>query len=193
MSELERGIAAWDAELEIRARGRRLRGSFPYGKLATRRDRGRTRKETFHPLAFAFTIDDDEREIHLLSGHDLGKPLASKLAGSLEIEDTPEAVTFEARLPPRAEQPSWMRDTVLAIEQGLATGLSPGFRVPPASVVPDAERLIPEPGNSGVLIRQIRAALLTEFSIVTRPVYTEAGVELRHDARTVAPRLRVFL
>ena len=175
------------------ARGRRLRGSFPYNKTATRRDRGKVRKEMFSPHAFLFTIQEPEREIHLLSGHSYDKPLASKLAGSLEIEDTPEAVTFEATLPPRSEQPSWMRDTVLAVEQGLATGLSPGFRVPPASVVPNAEQLIPEPGNDAVMIRQINAAVLAEFSVVTRAVYKEAGVELRHGTPPVLPRLRVYL
>ena len=53
--------------------------------------------------------------------------------------------------------------------------------MPPRNVVPDAESLIPEPGNPSVKIRQIRAAVLREFSVVTSGAYLEAGVELRAD------------
>ena len=59
------------------------------------------------------------------------------------------------------------------------TGLSPGFRVPPKGVVPNAETFRPEPGNPGVQIRQINDAVLREFSVVTSGTYEGAGVELR--------------
>ena len=74
-------------------------------------------------------------------------------------------------------------------------GLSPGFTVPPASAVPDAERLEDEPGNPGVQIRVIRAAVLREFSIVTAPAYPDAAVDLRaeHFGREPARRRRVWL
>ena len=44
--------------LEIRQRGggRSLAGSFPYGRTATVRDRGRVRKETFRLGAFIWQI-----------------------------------------------------------------------------------------------------------------------------------------
>ena len=61
------------------------------------------------------------------------------------------------------------------------TGLSPGFTVPPASAVPDAERLENESGNPGVQIRVIREAVLREFSVVTAPAYADAAVDLRAD------------
>ena len=73
-----------------------------------------------------------------------------------------------------------MRDSILC--HGGRPGwwhFSPGFRVPPQSAVPNAEELIPEPGNPGVQIRVIRQAVLYELSLVTRPAYPETIVDLR--------------
>ena len=121
----------------------------------------------------------------MLVGHDFGKPIASRQAGSLEIEDTAEAVLFEARLPNPA--PSWVVDAEIAIDNGLMTGLSPGFVVPPRTVIANAEELIPEPGNPGVQIRQIHQAVLREMSVVTNNAYPEAGVELRSEDNIAIP------
>lgn len=172
-------LAVWAAELEVRQRsggGRELRGRFPYNRTATVRNRGRVRKERIRSRAFRFALEDAEREIHLLAGHEYGKPLASRRAGSLRLEDSDAALTFVATLPPAGEQPSWVRDTVRAIDSGLMTGISPGFVVPPRDVVPNAETLTPEPGNRGVMIRDVNEALLLELSVVTRPVYRQATV-----------------
>ena len=76
-----------------------------------------------------FAIEDDSRQIDVLSGHGFGKPLASRKAGTLDIEDGDDGVTFEARLPD--DSPSWAIDAERAIAAGLMTGLSPGFVVPP--------------------------------------------------------------
>ena len=140
-----------------------------------------------------FAIEDDSRQIDVLSGHDFGKPLASRKAGTLDIEDGDDGVTFEARLPD--DPPSWAIDAERAIAAGLMTGLSPGFSVPPASAVLDAERLEPEPGNPGVQIGVIRAAVLREFSIVTAPAYADAAVDLRAEdfGREPKRRRRVWL
>ena len=72
-----------------------------------------------------------------------------------------------------------MVDTVLAVRSGLATGLSPGFRIPPPSAVANPVREVPEEGNPGVFIRLIQAATLFEMSVVTRGAYTDAAVALR--------------
>ena len=73
-----------------------------------------------------------------------------------------------------------MVDVLKQIRGGLVGGLSPGFRVPPLDVVPGAETIIPEPGNPSVGIRLIREAVLSEFSLVTRPSYQDASeIELR--------------
>ena len=135
------------AKLEIRRSGgmRILTGRFNYGSTATVRDRGRVRKERFEPRAFRFAIEDETRQLDILVGHDFGKPIASRKAGTLEIADGDDAVNFEARLPD--DPPSWAVDMEKSIAAGLMVGLSPGFVVPPASVVPDAERFEAEAGN----------------------------------------------
>ena len=87
--------------------------------------------------------------------------LPAAKAGTLEIADGDDGVTFEARLPD--DPPSWVVDAEKSIAAGLMIGLSPGFTVPPVSVVPGAERLEPEPGNPSVQIRVISEAVLREF------------------------------
>ena len=183
------------AKLEIRRSGgmRILSGRFNYGSMATIRDRGRVRKERFEPHAFHFAIEDETRQLDILVGHDFGKPIASRKAGTLSIADSDDAVNFEARLPD--DPPSWVVDAEKSIAAGLMVGLSPGFVVPPASAVPDAERLEPEPGNPGVQVRVIREAVLREFSVVTAPSYPDAAVDLRAEdfGREPTRRRRVWL
>ena len=211
----------FEGDLELRRRGgggRSLRGSFPYNRTATIKDRGRRRKERFRSGAFGWQIREFEkvqaelarvigeaveetiaelqeqverRNVNLLSGHQFSQPLASMKAGTLKLTDSDKALRFEADLPADDRQPSWMRDAILAVEGGLITGVSPGFRVPPKSVVPDAEELIPEPGNPGVMIREISQAVLYELSLVTRPAYGSTSVEARDDEHPPqAPRRR---
>ena len=67
------------------------------------------------------------------------------------------------------------------VRAGLAGGISPGFLVPPADVVPDAEVLEEEAGNPGVFTRVIKAAVLYELSIVTRPAYSGTSIDIRSD------------
>ena len=183
------------SKLEMRRSGDKkiLTGRFNYGSTATIRDRGRVRKERFEPRAFRFAIENEARQIDILVGHDFGKPVASRKAGTLEIEDSAAAVTFEAQLPD--DPPSWAVDMEKSVVAGLMVGLSPGFVVPPASAVPDAERFEPEPGNPGVQTRVIRAAVLREFSVVTAPVYPDAAVDLRAEdfGREPKRRRRVWL
>ena len=177
MADLE--FAAIGGQLEIRQEGGRgvISGTFPYGSLATIADRGAVRKETIMPRAFRFAIEARERPIDLLVGHSFNRPLARRQAGTLVIEDGPDAVRFEAQLP--ANPPSYVVDAERAIDAGLMTGLSPGFRVPPRAAVPGAEDTIPEPGNPGVMVRRVHAAVLREFSIVTAGAYLDAAVDLR--------------
>ena len=193
---------AFLGELEIRQReggpGRLLNGRFAYGKTAVLRYQGKIRKEQFHPLAFDFAIVDRGRPLELLAGHDFAKPLASRQAGTLEVTNDQEAVEFEAVLP--LEPPSWVVDAILAVSAGLIQHLSPGFFVPPKSVVSNAEELIREPGPEGVYIRKINHAVLREMSLVTNAAYEDSQVELRNHEerleqyqRTVKPPSRAFL
>ena len=171
--------AVYEAALELRQEGREIAGRFPYRSLAVIASTGRVRKESFSGRAFSFAVQAPEREIHLLAGHSFDRPLARKGNGSLVLEDTDDALSFRAMLPPESEQPTYMRDALMQLRAGLIGGLSPGFQVPPASVVPDAESIIPEQGNAAVGIRLIRQALLLEMSLVTRPAYPETDLDLR--------------
>ena len=90
-------------------------------------------RRSFAPDAFSFAVDDPEREITLLLGHDFNNPLVTKLAGSLTLESTAAALTFEAQLPDEADQTIAQVDAVKQVRQGLVRGLSPGFRVPRAT------------------------------------------------------------
>ena len=174
--------ALFPADLEIRRRGGRssFRGHFPYKKRAVIADRGQVRKESFWSKAFSYSVENKDREVFLLSGHNYNFPLAKKSNGTLELTDSDNALTFRAQLPKdEASWPSWMRDAVLLVESGLAGGISPGFVVPPKSVVPNAMKLVPEKGNPGVYERRIYDARLTELSIVSIPSYKETGIDVR--------------
>ena len=184
----------FEAALELRQSGgtRALHGRFNYSSTATIRDRGHVRKERFEPRAFRYAIDQDqERRIDLLVGHSYDRPLASRQAGTLIIEDSDDAVTFVATLPD--DPPSWVVDAERAVAAGLMTGLSPGFSVPPTSAVPDAEALEDEAGNPGVQVRVIREAVLHEFSLVTRPAYQDAAVDIRSLTDRTRGRTRLWL
>ena len=176
------------AGLEVRQQGGRPRifGSFPYNALAVLADRGTVRKESIEPGAFSFTLDDPDAEINLLFGHNFDKPLASRLGGSLVLKDTEDFLTFIATIPEGAERATHITDALVMLGSGLIKGISPGFRVPPASAVPDAERLVPEPGNKeGVMIRMLKSLVLYELSLVTRPAYEASMAELRAKPMTV--------
>ena len=178
--------------LELRKKGRggySLRGAFPYGRVAVLSDggrRGRPRKEVIAPRAFEYRVQEETAEIHLLSGHDFAKPLASKQAGSLVLRDSDTALTFEAEIGEELAEVSYVRDLLAAHSAGLVTGISPGFRIPPERAVPKAETVEreperPEEGMHGALIRTVHSALLFELSLVTRPAFpdTESQVSAR--------------
>ncbi|MCY4394986.1 MAG: HK97 family phage prohead protease [Rhodospirillaceae bacterium] len=176
-------------------------------RMATVADRGRTRKERIASDAFGWQVREfqkaqadlnaalkagadkiavqglrqtlERRNIHILAGHSFDKPLGDMLRGGAVVASTAEAVEFEVDLPDENAMPGYMLDTVRMVENGLAGGISPGFRVPPATVVPDAEGAEPEPGNPAVQVRVIRQAVLAELSIVTRPAYSETEIDAR--------------
>lgn len=186
-------LTAFDNEcgMELRAAGdgsRRLGGRFPYGKRAVLSDGGRTgrpRKEVIQPRAFAYRVEQPKEEIHLLIGHSYDKPLASKNAGTLILNDSDDALTFEAIITPEVQRTTWWQDWLASFEAGLIMGISPGFRIPPKRTVPDAETVEEEdPAEGLALIRNIWAALLYELSFVTRPAYDETEVEARSWERT---------
>ncbi len=167
----------YEGEIEIRQSGRLMSGVFRYGTMGTIARTGRVRKERFTGRAFRHAVEDPDREINLLVGHDFDKPLASKRAGTLRLVDGDDALRFEADLPEVGQRPTWVEDAVRSIESKLMRDLSPSFVVAPRSINPNAEKLIPEPGNPGVSIREISDATLLEMSLVTRGTY-HAGTEI---------------
>lgn len=173
----------FDAGLELRAAGdgsRRLRGRFPYKKRAVLDAGGkgrRPKKEQFAPKAFSFAVDDPDRDIHLLVGHSFDKPLASRSAKTLILQDTMDALTFEAILTPEIQQATWVSDFLAGFAAGLIVGISPGFRVPDIEGAEETDEEDPKEGDA--LIRTIFAAVLFELSMVTRPAYHETEADLR--------------
>lgn len=173
----------YSAGLELRAAGdgsRRLSGRFPYNKRAVLDAGGkgrRPKKEQFAPKAFSFAVDDADRDIHLLAGHTFDKPLASKKAKTLTLQDSAEALTFEAVLVPEILESTWGRDFLAAFAAGLIGGISPGFRVPDMDGAEAVEEEDPKLGDA--LIRTIFAAVLFELSLVTRLAYHETDMSLR--------------
>lgn len=183
--------AAHAGEIELRRAdgATRLRGRFPYGKAAVLSDGGRTgrpQKEVIEPRAFSYRVEDPDEDIHLLVSHDFDHPLASKRTRTLTLRDSTEALTFEAVITPPIAATTHARDALAMIEAGLFVGLSPGFRLPPTRAVPDAEWIEEEADEGegsdrrGAIVRHVRQALLYELSIVTRPAYSEAQVQLRN-------------
>ena len=191
-------------------------------RMATVMNRGRVRKERIAPDAFGWQIREFEklqgelastitnavdearvqllrqeierRNIHVLAGHSYDRPMGDMLRSGARVTSTREAVEFEIELPDESNQPSYMRDAVAMVRAGLIGGISPGFRVPPGAVVPNSERLEPEPGNAAVQVRVIENAVLYELSIVTRPAYSETDIDVRAlDALTPIKRPRIWL
>lgn len=177
--------------LEIRKRASgalALSGRFPYNKRAVLSDGGRTgrpRKEAIASRAFAYRVDDPDEDIHFLVGHSFDKPLASRGAGTLDLSDSDDALTFTATISEEMQEVSYVRDVLASIAAGLTLGISPGFRLPPKRAVPEPETIEdeghdPENGAHNAIIRTVTAALLYELSVVTRPAYPEAQVEKRN-------------
>lgn len=185
------GFADGGLEFRRRASGAlSLQGRFPYNTRAVLSDGGRTgrpRKEAIASRAFAFRLDRPEEDIHLLVGHSYDRPLASRGAGTLDIRDSDDAVTFTATISEELQDVTWVQDVLRAMNAGLIVGLSPGFRIPPRRAVANAERVEEEnPAEGTALIRTVLAALLFEMSLVTRPAYPETQVEARSWEKTDA-------
>ena len=191
-------------------------------RQATVMNKGRIRKERIGPDAFGWQIREfaklqgelaatieaaadearvqllrqelERRNVHILAGHSYDKPLGDMLRSGARVTSTKDAIDFEIDLPDVADMPGYMKDTIAMIRSGLIGGISPGFRVPPKGVVPNGERLEPEPGNPAVQVRVIENAVLSELSIVTRPAYSETDVDVRAQLEAIPQRrLRIWL
>jgi len=178
------GFAHGGLELRRKPDGSaRLQGRFPYNSRAVLSDggrMGRPRKEQFAPGAFRHSVETDQ-EVHLLVGHSFDRPLASRGAGTLLLDDTPEALVFNATIAAEMMQVSYVSDVLASLSAGLIVGISPGFRIPPQQTVPNAEEVTEEdPSEGRAMIRTIFEAILFELSLVSRPAYSETEIEARN-------------
>ncbi|SCM69693.1 hypothetical protein KARMA_3933 [Donghicola eburneus] len=148
-----------------------LRGRFPYANPTVLSDGRERRMEVFEARAFGASVADGA-DVHLLVHHDMNKPLASRGAGSLVLEDSDDALTFEATLAPEMRSVGYVQDFLGTLASGLVGGISPGFRVPQGG---DVVRR-----SGGGVMRSVRTATLIEISAVTKPAYPSAQIEARN-------------
>ena len=154
------------ARAEIRRRGRGIGGSFDYNRNRTTRATGRKRKQRVAPGAFKFALEDPDREISLLLGRNYDQPLASKLSGSLKLEDTREALRFDVDTLPDT---SYVRDYRELVRSGAVVfGVDALFQIPPLDVVPNAVKIVPDTENPEVEVEVVSEAVLTALAVVTR-------------------------
>ena len=172
------------ARAELRRRGRGIGGSFDYNRNRTRRSTGRRRKQRVSPGAFKFALDDPDREILLLLGRDYDKPLASRMAGTLRLQDTPKSLRFDVDTLPDT---SYVRNYRAIVESGAAAfGVDVLFSVPPRAVVPNAVEIVPDPENPEVEIEVIHEAVLTALAVVSlQPRGNPGAVEPRQKRRQI--------
>ena len=131
----------------------------------------------------------ERRNTHLLVGHSYDRAIADMRTGNLSVKHTRAAVEIEATLPPEAQQPSWVRDAVLAVQGGQLRGVSPGFQV----TAKGAQRLVRESGPGDSMVREILDATVFEYSLVARPAYATTTVNARADIPGEGRRVRLWL
>jgi len=82
--------------------------------------------EEIKPGAFARSLTEREHDVLALWSHDFSKPLASRDAGSLELAEDAEGLTFSMDVD---QSMSWAKDAVTAVRQKLVRKMSFGFSV----------------------------------------------------------------
>ena len=175
---------------EIRQQGEGISGEFAYETDSIVAATGKVRKERIKPGAFSYAIKSPDREINLVLG-DNSRPLASKQAGSLILEDTPTALKFRVKQLPRT---SYVSDFLGMLRgKSIVPGVVPFFSATPLSV---ARRLFDngkavdeeeEGPGTGVFRRIVKSGLLTALSIMFRPRRGNPGAVTRLPRRLRRP------
>ena len=130
----------------------------------------------------------EKRNTHLLVGHDFNRAIADTKSGTLAVQHTDEAVFLRAELPPEDQQPSWVKDAVLAVRGKQLRGVSPGYNVTPQG----RQRLVPEDGPGDSLVREIQDSVVYEYSMVSRPSYSGTSLDTRADDMLTVPARRRY-
>ena len=178
------GDSVVQARAELRRGGRGIGGSFHYNRNRVTSSSGRKRKQRVEPGAFSFALEDPEREISLLLGRNYDQPLASKLSGSLKLEDTREALRFDVDTLPDA---SYVKNYREIVSSGAALfGVDALFQLPPRDVMPNAVSVEPDTENPAVEVEVIHEAVLTALAVVARqPRGNPGAVEPRQRRRQI--------
>jgi HK97 family phage major capsid protein/HK97 family phage prohead protease len=129
--------------------------------------------ERLHPGCFRQAV---ERGSVLLFNHDRSKVLASTESGTLRLDDSAECLTLYAD---QDDSNAFHQQAVEAIEIGEATGVS--FRF---SALPGGDEWTP--GGDGFDIREIREAVVKEFSIVSDPAFQKTSVKINDSKRSTS-------
>lgn len=169
------------AQYEVRQAGGGISGAFAYGKLAVSSNRGARRKEMYLSGSLDFAIKEASREISLLASRDTNSVIASKLAGNLTLNDTPEALRFTAT---GLAETAALRDLRAQLAAGIPTSVLPFALV---SGVENASEVVQESAlaadgiegadaDSDIEVLVYRNAVLTSLALLPRPYFPDATV-----------------
>ena len=180
---------------EVRQAGEEgISGTFPYNSDTITAATGKVRKQRIAPGAFSYAVKAPDREINLFLD-DNSKPLASKVAGSLILQETKEGLNFRVKKLPRT---SYVADFLSMLRsRTVKPGIVPFFSATPRSVARRlfsngrATELQEEEGNPGIFSRLIKSALLTGLSILFRPPRGNSGTLTRLPRRFGRPGVGV--
>jgi uncharacterized protein len=123
-------------------------------------------------------------DVYLSWSHDPGKVIACEQNGTLDINDTPTALTFTARINPNI---SWHKDCWQAIKDGLVTTMSFIFSA-------DKDEQDWDDTQQPTL-RTVTKGKLWEISVgVPIPAYADGATasEARNNRGNAAPRTKTF-
>ena len=205
-------------QLEIRARedgGRTISASFPYGKTATVRSKGRARKERFASGSLSWQVREFEKlqiEMNQVIAEGVegavNQMRYDALLDGLARRDTHLLVGHNFNNPIASMRGGNLRvkhtRDAVEIEADIgAAGEEPTWvedavksvrrggttGVSPGFQVPaskGSERFVPEE-NGPSMVREIQDAVAFEYSLVSRPSYVNSAVDVRAESFDLAP------
>lgn len=142
-------IVAQGVAIRYGARSTPIRGQF---------------REEFRSAAFARTVGQSDVHAHLEHG---GPFLARTGSGTMRLEDSPQALTYEIDLPDTTAG----RDAANLLERGDVAGSSIGFRAIPKQVSWSVDA-------DGMALRSIAEAQLFRVDLTTAPYYPDSTAEI---------------
>ena len=167
----------------------RILATLPYGADEVVSNRTRRRKTRVRPFTFRHGLADAERDVILNVGAgSSARPLATKRLGTLTLRESRQALTATATGLPDV---TYAADALTLLRAGL---LIPTWRYFTSGLPGEPTRIDPEPGNPGVDVEVVSAAILTSIHLLPRSTIpgATASVERERPERR-ARRRRVWL